>query len=274
MPLIAISIASGGRLQVSWAQTSTQPLVTSGPLTHSWPSAATRTMSLDVASHGYTCHSHQHGSLRLKSPRALGSDTDLVCPQWSQASSWPGAAAWTTNTNIASCGIADHGGPSRRSTLECEPFHILGLCCCPELGGSHSQGQIQGLSLCLLKLQAVANHLSSLVGQWQHVDLSPLRCHCHHISNSAFLPSIFTGQAFLPFPLLHHIFAHCSDISTPRALSSRQHFRCQFADLFKEWKYLPLTHQVIVEKDTLYNIVSLHDKYPRNTYEWMRSLIP
>lgn len=205
--------------------------------------------------------------------KALGSGTDLVCPQWSQASSWPGAAACTTNTNMASYGIADHGGPLRRSTQEGEPFHILGLCCCPELGGTHSQGQLQGLSLCLLKLQGVANHLFSPVGQWQHVDLSPLRRHCHHISSSAFLPSTSMGQAFLSFPLLHHVFVRCSDISPPRPLSSRQHFRCQFADLFKEWKYLPLTHQVVMENDT-YNIALLHDKYPRNTYEWMRSLIP
>lgn len=235
-------------------------------------------MSLDVASRGYTCHSHQHGSLRQQSPRAspkaLGSGTDLVCPQWSQASSWPGATAWTTNFNIASCGIADHGGPLRRSTPEGEPFHILDLCCCPELGDPTNRGRFRDWVCACLSSRAVVNHSYSPVGQWQHVDLSPLRCHCHHISSSAFLRSTCLGQAFLFFPTLHHIFVHCSDISPPRALSSGQHSRCQFADLFKEWKYLPLTHQLVVGKDTLYNIVSLHDKYPRNTYEWMRSLIP
>lgn len=58
--------------------------------------------------------------------------TDCLHPRGSQASSWPGAAAQTTDTNMASGDIMDHGGPSRRSNPETELFLISGLPRCIE----------------------------------------------------------------------------------------------------------------------------------------------
>lgn len=97
---------------------------------------------------GYTCHPHQHGSRRQEGAKPediteeSGSITDCMYPYESQAPSKSGAAAWTTNTNMISRGIADSGGPLRRSNPENEPFLL----------------PVQGLSLQLINLQAVVRH--------------------------------------------------------------------------------------------------------------------
>lgn len=70
---------------------------------------------------------------------ASGSGTDRMCPHEFQASLRSGAAALTTDTSMASGGIADHGSPSRSSNPESQPLLL----------------QIRGMSLHLHKLQAV-----------------------------------------------------------------------------------------------------------------------
>ena len=66
-------------------------------------------------------------SLRTYITKASDSSIDLIGPHGSQVLSGPGAAAWTTDTNMASGGIMDHGGPSRRSNPDIELFLISGL---------------------------------------------------------------------------------------------------------------------------------------------------
>lgn len=67
--------------------------------------------------------------------KASRSSTDCVSPHVSQALLQPGTAAWTTNSNMASCGITDHSGYSRGLNPKSESFLILGLCHCLEPGG-------------------------------------------------------------------------------------------------------------------------------------------
>lgn len=90
--------------------------------------------------------------------KALDSSTDHVGSYGSQASSLSGEAAWTSNTNIASCAILDHTGPLRRSNPEDECCLTSGLHCCPEPGGTAAWQQLQHLSLCLPKLKAIVHH--------------------------------------------------------------------------------------------------------------------
>lgn len=52
------------------------------------------------------------------------SSTNLEDPHGTWASSWSWIAAWTTDSNMASSGVTDHSGPSRRSDPETEPFII------------------------------------------------------------------------------------------------------------------------------------------------------
>lgn len=54
--------------------------------------------------------------------KASVSGTDRILLLCSLVLLWPGAAAWVTDTNIASCGITGHGGLLRRSHPESEPF--------------------------------------------------------------------------------------------------------------------------------------------------------
>lgn len=61
-----------------------------------------------------------------------GSGTDCMCPYGSQASPWPEAAAWATDTNMASSGTMNHDDPSKRSNQESKLFLILGLQHCPD----------------------------------------------------------------------------------------------------------------------------------------------
>lgn len=54
-------------------------------------------------------------------------NTDCIGPHSSQASSCPGAAVWTVDTNMASfSAIGKYGGPLRRSKAKSESFLILG----------------------------------------------------------------------------------------------------------------------------------------------------
>lgn len=147
-----------------------------------------------LVSGGYTCHSHQHGSLRQQ---------NLLTSQrhWAvyrlHVSIWISdfKVAWTTDNNTTSCGVLDHGGPLRESNPESEPFLISGLHLCPDPGPSLGWlgGRFQGLSLYIILLTPA--------GQWQHVDLSPLS----HLSPPSCLPSVFllcfgfsiSGQGFL-----------------------------------------------------------------------------
>lgn len=62
------------------------------------------------------------------------SSTDDICPHGSQASMQSGAAAWTTDTNMASCGISGHSGPSRG------PVQKVNLSPSKESVVAHSQG--------------------------------------------------------------------------------------------------------------------------------------
>lgn len=68
--------------------------------------------------------------------KASDSGTDCICPHGSQASSWPGAAAWTIDNNMASISTMDHGDPSRRSNPESTLFLIWSLQHFPESEGN------------------------------------------------------------------------------------------------------------------------------------------
>lgn len=86
--------------------------------------------------------------------KASDSCTDCTHPHGSQISMWPGAAVWTTDTNMASRGIAGHSGPLRGFNPESELFLISGFCCCPPV----VRWLVPDLSLCLLNLQAIVHH--------------------------------------------------------------------------------------------------------------------
>lgn len=104
-----------------------------------------RTTDTSMALSGYMDHKPRCGLRWLHMPlasawltevaepeditKALGSDTDCVRP---------GAAAWTTDTYMASHGIPDHGGPLRRPNPESQTFLVSGLLRCPEPGESCS----------------------------------------------------------------------------------------------------------------------------------------
>lgn len=95
---------------------------------------------------------------------APGSGTDYICPHGSQVSFRLESAAWTNDINKAFGGIMDHGGPSRRSSLESEAFLILGLHCRPEPGEPAVRRQVWRLSLHLHKFQADIHHQGTLPG--------------------------------------------------------------------------------------------------------------
>lgn len=105
-----------------------------------------------------------------------------------------------------------------------------------------------------------------------------LTYHHQHISSSASLPSTCTGLFFylshLSTTYLFNVVASAWGLEARVALWSIPVFRPHPTDLFKDWKCLLLTHEVVVEKDTIQNKASLHGQYPRNTYERMWSLIP
>lgn len=84
-------------------------------------------------------------------PEALESCTNCKRPHRSQASLWSGAAAWTTDTNIASGGILDHVGSLRRSGMWTIPH--LGPPSLLRAKGPWATRQVLGLSLQLHKLQ-------------------------------------------------------------------------------------------------------------------------
>lgn len=58
--------------------------------------------------------------------KASVSSKDHMCPPGSQASSRRGAVAWITGTGMASRGIKDHIGTSRRPVPESKPFLLSG----------------------------------------------------------------------------------------------------------------------------------------------------
>lgn len=87
--------------------------------------------------------------------KASGNHSDLLCLHGSQVSSWHGAAAWTTDSNLVSGGIQGHNDPSKRYNPDSELLLISGLrgCLEPKVGS--------GLSP--LKLQVVAHHLATVL---------------------------------------------------------------------------------------------------------------
>lgn len=84
---------------------------------HSWSSATPWTTGLNKASGGCTCHSHQQGPKNIAKATVCG--TDCICLPGSQAFWWSEAAAWDSNTNMASSAISDN---CRRSNPEREPL--------------------------------------------------------------------------------------------------------------------------------------------------------
>lgn len=157
-----------------------QPLaVSTGPLTHSWLSVAAWITSLNtVSGSGYTGHFLQHGSLRQQSRGttevSLRHQRRHRLYTGSQASLRPGAAAWTTDTSMASGGIAGHGGfwgPVQKRT-----HHHLWL---PSLsrarGVPRPHRRLEGWICTCLSSRLLYIILPTLLGwQWQLVDLSPL----------------------------------------------------------------------------------------------------
>lgn len=108
-------------------QTQTRSLVAAWTMDINTDPGCSRTLDPDITLGGSKVHDINMASVR-------GTDSEHPFGCWS--SSQPGVAAWTTDTNVASCGITDHGGLSRRSNLESEPYHISGLRCCSEPGQS------------------------------------------------------------------------------------------------------------------------------------------
>lgn len=96
----------------------------------------------------------------------------------SQALSWPGEAAWTTVTSMASGNMAGNCGPLRRFNPESD------LCKRDPV----ARRGVQGLSMHQYKLQVVAQHLADPCWAWQHGNLShSLIHHSRHGSSSATL---------------------------------------------------------------------------------------
>lgn len=107
----------------SWIRTT--DFMTHRPWASTWPQVTTRAAS------------RPHGR-QVAQPRDITkysmSNTDCLSPHESLALSWPGIAAWTTNTSTASSGIMHHGDPSRRFSPVSETFLISDLHSCPESG--------------------------------------------------------------------------------------------------------------------------------------------
>lgn len=105
-----------------------------------------------MVSGAHTCHSRWHGSLRRQSLKPSPRHHE-----W-EASSRSGAAAWTTDINMASEAIEDHGGPSiHKVNLSSSLASII-------VGDSPAWQKVQrgGGGVCV---QAVAKHLSDHTGQ-------------------------------------------------------------------------------------------------------------
>lgn len=83
-----------------------------------------------MVSGGYSCHSQRYGILRYQNLRT--SPRHLAVPQTAYVHIgfrllWAGAAAWMTNTNMASGAITDHSGPLRMSHLKWNFLHLPSL---------------------------------------------------------------------------------------------------------------------------------------------------
>lgn len=113
-------------------QTSTWPLAISGPLIHSWPSAAERTMGVKMVSGSYTRHSCQRGSPQAAKTEDARRQHRVLMSTWISGF----AAAWDSSVNHRyQHGLRWHhraGGHSRRSNLECKLFLTSSLHRCPK----------------------------------------------------------------------------------------------------------------------------------------------
>lgn len=95
---------------------------------------------------------------------------------------------------MASSGIGDDGGPSRRFIPEGIFFLISSLHLCPEPGRSHGQVAGAGLSLHLHKLP-----LTLLVTDSMSASALSPTYHCRQVSSSSSLHSAYTIPFYLSF---------------------------------------------------------------------------
>lgn len=110
----------------------------------------------------------------------------------SQASLWPGAAAWITYTNMAFGGIAGHGG-SLRPSPEKNPSSSLASFVTQSQGSPKTSSQVRGLNPYLLKLQAVVHYSAIPTG------LTMTACR----PQSTLLPVTFLTSSVLFLSLAH-----------------------------------------------------------------------
>jgi hypothetical protein len=149
---------------------------------------------------------------------ALESCTNCKRPHGSQTSQWSEAAAQTTDANIASGGISEHGGSLRRFRKSTIPH--LGPHSLPRARGIPATRQVLRPSLQLHKLLTVANIPLTVLSN----DSGPLS-HLSPPSHFQFCISLRRPcSIFLSFLPLHHVFVYLFVVlalAHPRAA-----FRC------------------------------------------------
>lgn len=74
-----------------------------------------------VAGHAIHINMDPGGS-KVHITKVSVSGIDHILLHESPVLSWPGAAVWITDTNMASCAITGHGGLLRSPNPESEPF--------------------------------------------------------------------------------------------------------------------------------------------------------
>lgn len=113
----------------------------------------------------------------------------------------------TSDPHRALSCITDHGGPSRRSCPESEPFLVSGLHHYPEPGQCSRTEPASAYT----PGRCTPSHRNPWAKTHSTVDLSlPLDLSLPFVSSSASLPCKCTHFSTLPsFPLLHHMFVCC-----------------------------------------------------------------
>lgn len=188
------------KLQTSmWLQAVAQIKDMAWPLMVTWittDSGCSRTSDPDMSPPWQHRPEHHHGPRRQRRPfttvllpaaaRPINIDIASVsstvheCSHGSQASSQPRAAAWNTDTNMASGGIMNQGGPSRKYNPEREPFLISGLHHC-------SVKKILLHTTLLNPTQQCVQLSITALSHARHCQLVPISASPQHTDSSIFL---------------------------------------------------------------------------------------
>lgn len=170
-------------------------------------------MSLNTTLGGDTCYLHQHGSPRQQS-QGMGQQHRLQTPTWISGFMAVQAATWTSDTNMPSGGIEDHGGPFRRSNPGSETFPSRASIIAQRQGNPAARWQVQGqVCVCISSrlLYTIPPTLPGMTACRPQPSLSPVTTIQFHLSLAS------TPLGFSIFPLLHHVFVYCSGACLPQA---------------------------------------------------------